>query len=243
MDRCCSGQELKDKIKNPKEVEKRVGRNGMWWGRLFKWWLQHAVKCIHAHINQTLSFVRCEPEIPPVPCSHVTSARLLAGLLNLARGEINKCDITLFAILLLDDPGIKYRHPHIDPHVHLCWVRHVMSTIWLDLCAGLLAPKSEERKAVMGLRQLRNEFVHELHLNPTLTKQMFDEKWQSIMNLLRPLARFAGGSVQQDLESETQKILAQEIDPKKETEFTVEFDRIFGQIDEVCAYTYTCMRV
>ena len=29
MDRSCSGQELKGKIKHPKDVEKRVGREGM----------------------------------------------------------------------------------------------------------------------------------------------------------------------------------------------------------------------
>ena len=112
----------------------------------------------------------------------------------------------------------------------------------LDLCAGLLAPKSEEGKAVKDLRQLRNEFVHELHLNPALTQLMFDEKWQNIIDLLTPLAKFAGASVQQLLDSETQKILTQAIDAKKEREFTDEFNAIYGQIDEVYADTYTCVR-
>ena len=67
---------------------------------------------------------------------------------------------------------------------------------------------------------MRNEFVHELHLNPALTQQMFDEKWQNIIDLLTPLAKFAGASVQQLLDSETQKILTQAIDSKKEREFS-----------------------
>ena len=89
---------------------------------------------------------------------------------------------------------------------------------------------------------MRNEFVHELHLNPALTQQMFDEKWQNIIVLLTTLARFAGASVQQLLDSETQKILTQAIDAKKEREFTDEFNVIYGQIDEVYAYAYTCVR-
>ena len=89
---------------------------------------------------------------------------------------------------------------------------------------------------------MRNEFVHELHLNPALTQQMFDEKWQNIIDLLTPLAKFAGASVQQLLDSETQKILTQAIDAKKEREFTDEFNAIYGQLDEVYADTYTCVR-
>jgi len=119
---------------------------------------------------------------------------------------------------------------------------YVMSIILLDFCTGLLAPKSEEAKAVKNLRQLRNEFVHELHLNPVLTQQVFEEKWQSIMKLLSPLAQFAGGSSQQVLESETQKILTQAIDAKKEREFADEFNVIYGQIDEVYSYTCTYVR-
>ena len=45
---------------------------------------------------------------------YVTAARLPTGLPKLAKGEINKFDITFFAILLLDDPGIA----HIQPHRH-----------------------------------------------------------------------------------------------------------------------------
>jgi hypothetical protein len=39
---------------------------------------------------------------------YVTAARLPTGLPKLAKGEINKFDITFFAILLLDDPGIAH---------------------------------------------------------------------------------------------------------------------------------------
>ena len=57
-----------------------------------------------------------------------------------------------------------------------------------------------------------------------------------------PLAKLASASVQQRLHSETQKILTQAIDAKKEREFTDEFNAIYGQIDEVYADTYTCVR-
>jgi len=122
MDPCCSGQELKGKIKNPKEVEKRVGGNGMWFGRRLKWRFQRAVECMHPHINHNISIVRCGPQLPPVLCLHVTTARLLAGLPKLARGETNKFDITFFAILLLDDPGMK----HIQPGTHMQTMRTFM---------------------------------------------------------------------------------------------------------------------
>ena len=97
--------------------------------------------------------------------------------------------------------------------------------------------KSEEGIAVQNLRRLRNEFVHELHLNPALTLQMFDEKWHSIMDLLTPLAKF--GSVQQLLDSEANKILSQAIDAKMQREFADEFNTLHDQIDEVYEYTYT----
>lgn len=103
----------------------------------------------------------------------------------------------------------------------------------LHCCTGLLAQQSDEGKAVKELRSLRNEFVHELHLNPKLTQEMFDEKWQNIMKLLKTLAKFAGQSAQQLFESETQKILSQAIDAKKEREFADEFNMIYGQLEEV----------
>jgi hypothetical protein len=107
------------------------------------------------------------------------------------------------------------------------------SLILLHCCTGLLAQQSDEGKAAKELRLLRNEFVHELHLNPELTQEKFDEKWQNIMKLLTTLAKFAGPSAQQLFESETQKILTQAIDAKKEREFTDEFNLIYGQLEEV----------
>ena len=91
--------------------------------------------------------------------------------------------------------------------------------------------KSDEGKAIKDLRALRNEFVHELHLAPALSQQAFDDKWQKVLKLLTPLAAFAGA--QQLLTSETEKILTQEVDSKKEREFTDEFNTIRGQMDEV----------
>ena len=114
----------------------------------------------------------------------------------------------------------------------------------LALCsAGLLAQQSDEGKAVKDLRSLRNEFVHELHLNPTLTQETFDEKWRNIMKLLTTLAKFAGQSVLQLFESEAQKILTQAVDAKKEREFADEFNMIYGQLEEVYihAYVHACV--
>jgi len=62
---------------------------------------------------------------------------------------------------------------------------------------ALLSNKSDEAKAIRGLRSLRNLFVHELHLNPTLTPQVFDEKWREVIKLLEPLAKYAGQNAQQ----------------------------------------------
>ena len=87
---------------------------------------------------------------------------------------------------------------------------------------------------------MRNEFVHELHLHPTLTQETFDEKWQNIMKLLTTLAKFAGQSALQLFESEARKILTQAVDAKKEREFADEFNTIYGQLEEV-TYMHTCM--
>jgi hypothetical protein len=106
----------------------------------------------------------------------------------------------------------------------------------LHCCTGLLAQQSDEGKAVKELRSLRNDFVHALHVNPSLTKEMFEEKWQNIMKLLTALAKFAGQSAQQLFESETQKILTQAVDAKKEREF-------YGQLEQVYihAYVHACI--
>ena len=117
------------------------------------------------------------------------------------------------------------------------------SLILLHCCTGLLAQQSDEGKAVKELRSLRNDFVHALHVNPSLTKEMFEEKWQNIMKLLTALAKFAGQSAQQLFESETQKILTQAVDAKKEREFAGEFHKIHGQLEEVLhAYVHACVR-
>jgi len=149
-----SGKELKDMMKNIKDVEKRVGRG---------------------------------------------------GLPKLVAGETEKFDITFFAILLVDDPA-------------------------------LLSNKSDEAKAIRGLRSLRNLFVHELHLNPTLTLQVFDEKWREVIKLLEPLAKYAGQNAQQLLESEQKKILTQAVDAKKEREFAEEFNMMRDQLEEASVH-------
>jgi hypothetical protein len=61
---------------------------------------------------------------------YVTAARLPTGLPKLAKGEINKFEITFFAILLLDDPGIaqpvlnmiygQLEEVYIHAYVHAC---------------------------------------------------------------------------------------------------------------------------
>ncbi len=113
----------------------------------------------------------------------------------------------------------------------------------LHCCTGLLAQQSDEGKAVQELLSLRNDFVHALHLNPSLTKEMFEKKWQNIMKLLTALAKFAGQSAQQLFESETQKILTQAVDAKEERVFADEFNMIYGQLEDVYihAYVHACI--
>ena len=101
--------------------------------------------CVHPHIHHSISLGRCGPELPPVPCSHVTTARLLAGLPKLARGETNKFDITFFAILLLDDPGMKYicSDTHMQIHVHV----HAGNVMQCEPCCWTCEQACWRRKA------------------------------------------------------------------------------------------------
>ena len=75
---------------------------------------------------------------------YVTAARLPTGLPKLAKGEINKFDITFFAILLLDDPGIAHIQPHRHTHringnfmlISLCNVNRIYISALLRRSAG-----------------------------------------------------------------------------------------------------------
>ena len=75
---------------------------------------------------------------------YVTAARLPSGLPKLAKGEINKFDITFFAILLLDDPGIAHIQPHRHTHringnfmlISLCNVNRIYISALLRRSAG-----------------------------------------------------------------------------------------------------------
>ena len=87
--------------------------------------------------------------------------------------------------------------------------------------------------------------MHELHLNPTLTQETFDEKWQNIMKLLTTLAKFAGQSVLQLFESEAQKILTQAVDAKKEREFYRQLEQVYihAYVHACILYVRTCLHV
>ena len=75
---------------------------------------------------------------------YVTAAQLPAGLPKLAKGEINKLDITFYAILLLDDPGTAHIQPHRHTHridgnfmlISLCNVNHIYISALLRRSAG-----------------------------------------------------------------------------------------------------------
>ena len=117
------------------------------------------------------------------------------GLEKLETGEVDKGDITFFAMLLLDDPS-------------------------------LLIKNSTEANALQALRRHRNQLVHELHNQPALTQQDFDEQWDTVIRMLELLAKYAGKDTPQRLDKETKKILAQGIDAKKQQQFASDFDKL-----------------
>jgi len=118
-----------------------------------------------------------------------------SGLEKLETGEVDKGDITFFAMLLLDDPS-------------------------------LLTKNSTEANALQALRKHRNKLVHELHNQPALTQQDFDEQWDTVIRMLELLAKYAGKDTPQRLDKETKKILAQGIDAKKQQQFASDFDKL-----------------
>ena len=124
-----------------------------------------------------------------------------AGISKLAAGSLDKFDLTFFALLLVDDPG-------------------------------LLPIQSAQAQAVKELRKIRNALVHELHLNPALLQEEFEDRWQKVMKHLEPLAKYAGNGTDALLQRESQKILDQGIDAKKQAEYACEFNQMLKHIDE-----------
>jgi len=123
-----------------------------------------------------------------------------AGIDKVKSGAFNKWDITLFSLILVDDPG-------------------------------LLPGKSAAAKAVRDLRTLRNKFVHDLHLQPALPKQEFDDQWEKITKLLGDLTSYVGkDEARQLLERESSKILQERVDAQKERKYAQEFNHMRGEL-------------
>uniref|UniRef100_A0A6U2IQY0 Calmodulin n=3 Tax=Hemiselmis andersenii TaxID=464988 RepID=A0A6U2IQY0_HEMAN len=127
------------------------------------------------------------------------------GLEKIASGDMIKWDITLFAMLLVDDPGM------------------------------LQKGHKKAQAAVRDLRTLRNSFVHELHLSPSLSQDVFDGWWSKVSGHLSSLSDFTSDlsgnfAATQIAEKELAKILEQGVDAKKEASFASEMNRVMDEM-------------
>ena len=117
----------------------------------------------------------------------------------------------------------KIAKSHIDQ-----WDISLLSKLLLD-DPGLLKDPKDAKKAAEDVRKIRNTFVHEFPA--TLKQDAFDAFWKATMTPLEKLADFCGAETRQFLEREQSKILtSQTIDPKKESQFSAEAERVKKEV-------------
>mmetsp|Transcript_42628 Transcript_42628/g.106646 ORF Transcript_42628/g.106646 Transcript_42628/m.106646 type:complete len:1080 (-) Transcript_42628:350-3589(-) len=119
------------------------------------------------------------------------------GIDKISSGNMEKWDITLFALLLLDNPGLLQKRD------------------------------KDAKDAVRSLRTLRNSFVHELHSSPSLSKDDFEGWWSQVTGPLITLCGFTGKpAAKQMFDAEVATILKQGINVKKEATYAAEMNRV-----------------
>jgi hypothetical protein len=102
---------------------------------------------------------------------------------NVEAGNLCAFDVSLFALVLVHDPG----------------------------CKGLLGKNQEVVKAILELARLRNEWSHDRQLSQTLTEGEYYDLWQQADKNLNVLAGWAGSETMQLLQRTMNEILQEVI--------------------------------